>query len=147
MKTPLRLRPKRVDKAPENCAKVWKPTMEESVIRRSHWFGLIWIIAIPLFVTPPVPPSKANRLASGATGHLAKNHPGRKIQAMLALTRVWGIDPFHRNISDPPVNIAQRDRILTALVEIDYGSLSEPHRQAIVRTYPGCHQSFRTPGK
>ncbi len=75
-----------------------------------------------------------------------EKHPGRKIQAMLALTRVWGIDPFHRNISDPPVNIAQRDRILTALVEIDYGSLSEPHRQAIVRTYQVAINRFGPPG-
>ena len=73
-----------------------------------------------------------------------KRH-GHKIQSLLALARVWGIDPFHREESDPPVNSVQRDRILSALAEIDYGSLSERNGQALVRTYHVTLNRFGRP--
>lgn len=73
-----------------------------------------------------------------------KRH-GHQIQSLLALTRVWGTDPFHRKESDPPVNPAQRDQILSALVEIDYGSLSERNRRALVRTYHVALNRFGRP--
>ncbi len=73
-----------------------------------------------------------------------KRH-GHKIQALLALTRVWGTDPFHREESDPPVNMAQRVLILSALADIDYGSLSERNRQALVRTYHVALNRFGRP--
>jgi len=65
----------------------------------------------------------------------SEQDPGKKIPAMLALTHVRGIDPFHRKKSDPPVDRKSGQRVLTALSEMDYGSLSERHRQALVRTY------------
>ena len=51
------------------------------------------------------------------------------------MTHVRGIDPVHRKSSDPSVDREIGERILTALSKIDYGSLSERHRQALVRTY------------
>ncbi|MCZ6672104.1 MAG: DUF1080 domain-containing protein [Verrucomicrobia bacterium] len=72
--------------------------------------------------------------------------PGKKIPALLALTRVRGIDPFHRKDSDPPINQAQGTRILNALADLDYGSLSERHRQALVRTYHVALNRFRGTG-
>lgn len=85
------------------------------------------------------PPSKWSDRAFREKRH------GHKIQSLLALTRVWGTDPFHREESDPPVNPAQRDRILTALAEIDYGTLSERNRQALVRTYHVALNRFGRP--
>lgn len=71
--------------------------------------------------------------------------PGIQIPALLALARIRGIDPFHRNPSDPPVNKAQGSRIIAALAGIDYGSLSERHRQALVRTYHVVLNRFGRP--
>ena len=68
---------------------------------------------------------------------------GKKIQALLALTRVRGIDPFHRTESDIPQNNIQGARILGALSDINYGSLSERHQQALVRTYQVALNRFR----
>lgn len=85
------------------------------------------------------PPSSWSEKAFG------EKHPGQKIQSLLALTRVWGTDPFHREESDPPVNRKSGSRILSALAEIDYGSLSERNRQALVRTYHVALNRFGFP--
>lgn len=85
------------------------------------------------------PPSSWSEKAFG------EKHPGQKIQSLLALTRVWGTDPFHREESDPPVNRKSGSRILSALADIDYGSLSERNRQALVRTYHVALNRFGFP--
>ena len=100
---------------------------------------------IPSSVTRPAPLWKANRQAGGATGHFAKSVTATRFSPCWPLARVWGIDPFHREESDPPVNSVQRDRILSALAEIDYGSLSERNGQALVRTYHVTLNRFGSP--
>lgn len=72
-----------------------------------------------------------------------EQNAGKKIQALLALTRVRGIDPFHRVDGDIPQNNMQGARILGALADIDYGSLDEQNRQALVRTYHVALNRFR----
>jgi len=76
---------------------------------------------------------------------LSEKKPGAKIQALLALTRVEGIDPFHREPSDVPVNENLRDQILGALVTIDYKALPERNRLALVRTYQVALNRFGRP--
>ena len=72
-----------------------------------------------------------------------EQNAGKKIQALLALTRVRGVDPFHRVDGDIPQNNMQGARILGALAGIDYGSLDEQNRQALVRTYHVVLNRFR----
>lgn len=72
-----------------------------------------------------------------------EQNAAKKIQALLALTRVRGIDPFHRTDSDPAQNNMQGARILGALSDIDYESLDEQDRQALVRTYHVAINRFR----
>lgn len=72
---------------------------------------------------------------------------GKKIHALLALARVSAVDPFHRTPADLPVNRELGDRILTALADIDYGSLSERHRLAVVRTYQVALNRFDGAGE
>jgi len=72
-----------------------------------------------------------------------EENAGKKIQALLALTRVRGVDPFHRIDSDIPQNNMQGARILEALAGINYGSLDEQNRQALVRTYQVALNRFR----
>ncbi|MCB1120368.1 MAG: DUF1080 domain-containing protein [Verrucomicrobiae bacterium] len=74
-----------------------------------------------------------------------ESDPGKQIPALLALARVRGTDPFHREPSDPPVNKAQGERIIGALAAIDYGKLSERHRQALTRTYHVVLNRFGRP--
>lgn len=77
---------------------------------------------------------------------LSEKNSGSQIQALLALTRVEGIDPFHRVPSDSPVNESLRDQILSALVTIKYKALSERNRLALVRTYQVALNRFGRPG-
>ncbi len=74
-----------------------------------------------------------------------EKNPGRKIQGLLALTRVEGIDPFHRKETDPPVNRNLGNRILSSLSKFDYGSLSETNRLALVRTIQVALNRFGDP--
>ena len=83
--------------------------------------------------------------SSGATGHFAKSATATRFSPCWPSPGFGGTDPFHREDSDPPVNSVQRDRILSALAEIDYGSLSERNGQALVRTYHVTLNRFRVP--
>jgi len=72
-----------------------------------------------------------------------EENPDKKIQALLALARVLGVDPFHRIESDPPQDNVQGARILEALLDIDYVSLGERSRQTLLRTYQVVLNRFR----
>lgn len=88
---------------------------------------------------------------------LSETDPLRKTTALLALARVDGVCPYHRipakplgvprgepeikqapvpegATPTPPVDTAMRDRILNALLELDYGKLDEASRFTLLRT-------------
>ncbi len=57
-----------------------------------------------------------------------------RIEALLALTEVAGIDPQHRKPTDPPLDAAIGARILDALVAFDFAKLTNEQRIAVTRT-------------
>ena len=88
---------------------------------------------------------------------LSESDPAKQVEALLALARVGGIDPYHRVPAKPlgapagepaiktaplpegakptpPVDTALRDQILSALVGIDFASLSPEAKLTLVRT-------------
>ena len=64
----------------------------------------------------------------------AETHPEARIQALLALTQVAGIDPQHRKPTDPPNDPALGARILDALSKFDYKTLNNEQRIGVTRT-------------
>ncbi|MBI5773778.1 MAG: c-type cytochrome [Verrucomicrobia bacterium] len=69
------------------------------------------------------------------------------IEALLALVRVTGIDPFHRRPDSPPVDKALQRRILDALnsVDWDWKRLDHQRRLALLRAYAVCFVRFGPP--
>jgi len=88
---------------------------------------------------------------------LSETDPAKQVEALLALARAGGIDPYHRVPAKPlgvpagepeikmlpipegarptpPVDTALRDRILKALVAIDFAALPPGARLTLVRT-------------
>jgi putative heme-binding domain-containing protein len=84
-------------------------------------------------------------VAQWADRALVESNPGRKVEAILALTRVTGIDRFHRKAGDPPVDTAMQARILTALRGIKWEELKEEERITLVRTCEICLNRFGKP--
>lgn len=76
---------------------------------------------------------------------LKEKDPTRRIQALLALSRVEGIDRFHRVPEDAPVKTTLRGDILSSLLNIDFESLDETDRRALVRTYQIVLNRFGKP--
>lgn len=64
---------------------------------------------------------------------LAETDPAKRVEALLALARVTGIDPFHRQPSDPPVDEAMRARLLDAIERTAWEDLNETQRITLVR--------------
>jgi putative heme-binding domain-containing protein len=73
-----------------------------------------------------------------------KNH-GRRVEALLALTRATGIDPQHRKPGDAPVDQAMGAKILDALVQVDWRKLNHEQRLTLVRTYGIAFVRFGRP--
>jgi putative heme-binding domain-containing protein len=76
---------------------------------------------------------------------LAESDAPRQLEALLALARVAGVDPFHRQASDAPVDTALAVRILDALNRLDWNKLSHEQRLALVRTYEIVLNRFGRP--
>jgi putative heme-binding domain-containing protein len=76
---------------------------------------------------------------------LTERNPGRRVEALLALTRVTGIDPQHRKPSDPPVDPIMQGRILDALAGVEWKKLKHEERLTLVRTYEICFVRFGRP--
>ncbi len=64
----------------------------------------------------------------------AETNPEARIQALLALTHVVGIDPQHRKPTDPPNDAALGARIMEALAKLDFKTLSNEQRIGVTRT-------------
>ncbi len=76
---------------------------------------------------------------------LAEPDHGKRVTALLALAKVSGIDPFHRQDSDPPADIALRNRLLDSLIEVDWSALNEAQRITLVRAYQVVLNRFGKP--
>ena len=73
-----------------------------------------------------------------------KDH-GKRVEALLGLVRAGGIDPFHRQPSDPPVDEALRDKILASLQEVNWDKLNQAQKLTLVRAYQICFIRFGRP--
>ena len=65
---------------------------------------------------------------------LGEKDPAIQVEALLALARVAGIDPQHRQPSDPPVDKAMQAKLLDALANLDWNKLTDAQRLTLVRT-------------
>jgi putative heme-binding domain-containing protein len=66
---------------------------------------------------------------------LTEKDAATAIQALLALVRVRGIDPFHRKPDSPPTDEKLKPEMLEALGRIDWKSLSDEQRLDLLRVY------------
>jgi len=70
---------------------------------------------------------------SWADKALNESEPATKAEALLALARVTGVCPQHRTDDTPPVDIAQREKLLNAILSIDAASLNESQQLTLHR--------------
>lgn len=65
---------------------------------------------------------------------LSESDPAKQVEALLALSRVAGVCPQHRNDQTPTVDTEMRDRLLTVLAAIDAAKLEHDQQLTLVRT-------------
>ena len=65
---------------------------------------------------------------------LNESDSAKQVEALLALAHVTGVCPQHRSRTTPPVNVAMRDKLLTAAASIDAGSLRLREQLTLQRT-------------
>ena len=78
---------------------------------------------------------------------LQEKDPGKRVHGLLSLAKAAGIDPFHRQSSDPPINQKLGKRILQSLVQIKWSKLSFNERLTLVRTYQVAMVRFGKPSE
>lgn len=71
--------------------------------------------------------------------------PGRRVEAVMALARVAGVDPFHRRVGSPPPDKQRQQQILEALQQVPWDGLSPEQRLTLVRTYEIVLNRFDRP--
>ena len=71
---------------------------------------------------------------SWADKALTESDPAKQIEALLALSRVAGVCPQHRDDQTPAVDTTMRDKLLKALASIDAAKLSHDQQLTLVRT-------------
>ena len=76
---------------------------------------------------------------------LSEKNPGRQVEALLALTRVTGVDPQHRKPTDAPLDKAMGAKIIDALAKLDWKKLTHEQRLTLVRTYEITFVRFGRP--
>ncbi len=65
---------------------------------------------------------------------LSESDPQIKVEALMALTRVTGICPQHRNDESPAIDKAMRARLLDAVLSIDMSNLDATSQLTLQRT-------------
>jgi putative heme-binding domain-containing protein len=65
---------------------------------------------------------------------LTDSNPATQVTALLALARVTGVCPQHRDENTPPVNTKMRAKLLGALLSVDTASLNHNQQLTLVRT-------------
>lgn len=78
---------------------------------------------------------------------LSETDPKKQAVALLALARIAGVCPQHRNDSDPAVDTDLRDRMLTAVTAIDSSTLDLPSQLILQRTTQIILNRFGRPGE
>ena len=76
---------------------------------------------------------------------LQEKDPGKRVHLLLSLAKAAGIDPFHRQSSDPPINQKMGKRILQSLLRIKWKDLTPNERLSLVRTYQVAMVRFGKP--
>ena len=76
---------------------------------------------------------------------LQEKDPGKRVHGLLSLAKAAGIDPFHRQSSDPPINQKLGKRILQSLLRIKWKDLTPNERLSLVRTYQVAMVRFGKP--
>ncbi len=69
-----------------------------------------------------------------ASKALTESDPKKQVEAILALTRVTGVCPQHRDESTPPVDTGMRDKLLQAMIKIDLTNLDQTSQLTYQRT-------------
>ena len=82
-----------------------------------------------------------------ASKALREKDPGKRVNALLALTKAAGIDPFHRQHTDSPINQKMGKRILQSLLQIKWSKLSFNERLTLVRSYQVAMVRFGKPSE
>ncbi|MCS7471662.1 c-type cytochrome [Stieleria sp. ICT_E10.1] len=65
---------------------------------------------------------------------LNESDPAKQVEALLALARVTGVCPQHRNDSTPAVDTDMREKLLDAVLSIDVAGLTETQQLTLHRT-------------
>ena len=65
---------------------------------------------------------------------ISETDAGKQAEALLALARVSGVCPQHRTDDTPPVDTAMRDKLLDAVVAMDFGTLQPDQQLTLQRT-------------
>ncbi len=73
--------------------------------------------------------------ATWADKAFAEKDGGKQVEALLGLARLTGIDPQHRKPADAPVDTAMAAKIYAALGKLDWKTLNQEQRLALIRTY------------
>lgn len=76
---------------------------------------------------------------------LSEADPAKQVEALLALARVTGVCPQHRNGDTPPVDTAMRDKLLTAVVAIDASALDHTSQLTLQRATQIILNRFGSP--
>ncbi len=85
--------------------------------------------------------------AAWADKALQEPDPAKQVEALLALARVAGIDPQHRQESDPPVDHGMQAQLLAALEKLDWNKLDDEQRLTYVRAIEIVAGSLRPSGR
>lgn len=73
-------------------------------------------------------------VATWADRALSESDAPKQVEALMALARVTGVCPQHRTKDTPPVDEAQRAKLLDALSNVDWSKLDHERRLTLVRT-------------
>ena len=78
---------------------------------------------------------------------LTESDPKKQVEALLALARVTGVCPQHRNDATPAVNTELRDKMLAAMLAIDVAKLDTTSQLTYQRTLQIILSRFGRPDK
>lgn len=80
-----------------------------------------------------------------ASKALQEKDPGKRVNVLLSLVKASGIDPFHRQNTDPPINQKMGKEILQSLLSLEWKDLTHNERLTLVRTYQVAMVRFGKP--
>ncbi|WP_153556825.1 c-type cytochrome [Roseimaritima sediminicola] len=76
---------------------------------------------------------------------LTEPDPKKQVEALLALARVTGVCPLHRDEETPPVDTAMRDELISAVLRIDMQQLDTTTQLTLQRTLQVILNRFGRP--